>query len=91
VRLVIKDEHVRWGSLLGIGRRLVHFDRAHLEEWFAESLVDGDKGGGQPARALEELAAADPELFCGGLGQLLDPELDVLLLLRLRMRHILAA
>ena len=76
--------------MLGVGGRLVHFDRADLEEWFAESLVDRDKGRGQTARALKELSAADPELLRGGLSQLLDPELDVLLLLGLRMRHILA-
>ena len=75
---------------LGECRRLVHFDRTHLEEWFAESLVNGDEGRGQTARAFEELPAADPELFGSGIGQLLDPVLDVLLLPRLRMRHILA-
>ena len=90
MRLVIKDEHVRWGSLFGVGCRLVHFDGAYLEEGFAESLVDRDKGRGQTARALEELSAADPELFRGGLSQLLDPELRMLLLFGLRMRHILA-
>jgi hypothetical protein len=36
------------------------------------------------------LAAADAELFRSGISQLLDPELDVLLLFGLRMRHILA-
>jgi hypothetical protein len=76
--------------VLGECRRLVHFDRAHLEEWFAESLVNGNEGRGQTARAFEELPAADPELFGSGIGQLLDPVLDVLLLPRLRMRHILA-
>src|SRR5690348_438272 len=57
VRLVIEDEYVRRGAVLGVGRRLVHFDRADLEERFAERLVDGDERRGQTARAFEELAA----------------------------------
>jgi hypothetical protein len=88
--VIIEDEYVRRGAVLGVGGRLIHFDRADLEERFAERFVDGNEGRGQPARAFEELAAADAELFCRGIGQLLDSELDVLLLFRLRMRHILA-
>ena len=76
--------------MFGERRRLVHFDRADLEERLAERLVYGDEGRGQPARALEELATANAEPFRGGIGQLLDPELGVLLLSCLRMRHILA-
>src|SRR6266851_6213286 len=90
MRLVVEDEHVRRGSMLGVGRRLVHFDRADLEERFAEGFVDSNEGRGQTTRSLEELAAADAELFRSGIGQLLDPKLDVLLLFCLRMRHVLA-
>ena len=90
MRLVVEDEHVGRSPVLGERRRLVHFDRADLEERFAEGFVDGDEGRRQPARAFEELAAADAELFRSGIGQLLDPELDMLLLFCLRMRHVLA-
>jgi hypothetical protein len=90
MRLVVEDEHVGRSPVLGERRRLVHFDRADLEERLAEGFIDRNEGRGQPARALEELAAADPELFRSGIGQFLDPELDVLLLFGLRMRQLLA-
>lgn len=90
MRLVVEHEDVGRRPLLCISGRLVHLNRADFEKWFTERFVDGNEGRSQPARSFEELSAADPELFCSNLGQLLDPILDVLLLPRLRMRHILA-
>jgi len=90
VRLVIEDEHVCRRSSLGVSCRLVHFDRVDFEKRASESLVDRNEGCGQPAGAFEELPTADPELFRGGLGQLLDSVFGVLLLSRLRIRHVLA-
>src|ERR1700747_2478362 len=63
--LVVEHEHVRRRPLLRIGRRLVHFDGADLEERFAQCLFGRDEGRDPPARALEELSPADPEIFRG--------------------------
>src|SRR6266851_5037955 len=70
MRLVVEDEHVRRGSMLGVGRRLVHFDRADLEERFAEGFVDSNEGRGQTTRSLADLAAAGAHLpSCSSLNQ----------------------
>jgi hypothetical protein len=90
VRLIVEHEHVRGCSALRVGCRFVHFDRAHFEKRLAESLIDRDEGRSQTAGAFEKLTAANPQLLRGGVGQFLDPKLDVLLLFCLRMRHILA-
>src|SRR5690242_20301378 len=90
MRLVVEDEDVRRSSVLGISRRLVHFDRAVVEGWSAKRFVDGDEERRQPAGALEELSTTNPELFGSSLRQLLYAKLDMLLLSGLRMRHVLA-
>ena len=90
VRLVIEDEQVLWRGVFSGGRLLEHLDRAHVEEPFPEHFVHRQKRGGHAAAAGQELPSADPQLFGGHVGELLDAELDVLLLLRLGMGHVLA-
>ena len=90
MRLVIEDEQVLWRGVFSGGRLLEHLDRAHVEEPFPEHFVHRQKRGGHAAAAGQELPSADPQLFGGHVGELLDAELDVLLLLRLGMGHVLA-
>src|SRR6185312_12300861 len=90
MRLVVEHEKVARRRVLLARAVVEHLLMAHLEEGLAEDLVHGDERGGHAARALEEAPPRDAELLRGMVGQLLDALLDLLLLPRLRERHVLA-
>ena len=69
--------------------RLEQLGLAHLEVGTVH-LVHREEGCGHAARALEELTAADAELFRGFVGDFLDTRLDLPLLVGLWMGHVLA-
>ena len=90
VGLIVEDEQVAGRCVLRERRLLEHLDLVDLEERVAVHLVHREEGGSQAARAFEELPPRHPELFRGLAGELLHPRFDLLLLLRLRERHVLA-
>src|SRR5207247_4747155 len=82
VELVIEDEEIL--------RRAVRRERLAFEERVAadlevrpEDLVHRQESSGHPAGGRHELPATHPELFGGGVGDLLRASLDALLLLGL--------
>src|SRR6266849_4296940 len=70
--------------------RLERLVLADLEEFGAMRLVHGDEGGSDPAGAGQELPPAHAQLLGDAIGVLLDAVLDLLLLLGLRIRQVLA-
>src|SRR5205823_108950 len=90
VRLVVEDEEVRRHRGRGVRLRLEELDQAHVEEALAEHLVHREEGGREAACAGKELAPAHAELLRSHVGEFLDAALDLLLLLRLRQRQVLA-
>ena len=90
VRLIVEDEQIPRRTILRSSGRLEHFDGAHFEERVAEHFVHRHERCRQTARAAQELAPTDAELFRGLVGQLLDARFDASLLVGLRKRHVLA-
>ena len=90
VRLVVEDEHVLGDTVLGVRSGLVHLDRPDIEELLAVYLVHRQERRRKPAGAHEELAAGGPEPLGCLVGQFLDPVFDMLLVIGLRVRHVLA-
>src|SRR6185437_9644211 len=90
MRLVVEHEKVARRRVLLARVVVEHLLMAHLEEGLAEDLVHGDERGRHASRALEEAPAGDAELLRGVIGELLDALFDLLLLPRLRERHVLA-
>ncbi len=90
VELVVEDEQVAWRRVPVVRLGLEHLVLAHLEEFRPVGLVHGDEGGGDAARAGEELPPADAQLLGDAVGELLDAVLHLLLLLRLRIGQVLA-
>src|SRR6266849_3997553 len=90
VKLVVQDEQIGRRRVLRVRSGLEHLVLADLEEFGAMRLVHGDEGGSDPAGAGQELPPAHAQLLGDAIGVLLDAVLDLLLLLGLRIRQVLA-